>query len=105
MICSEAHDLLAGLSGVLPFVEVGFPSYYTHALMPQPLLGYPGVACLVTRLVNALRQQPLLCPLPDPSLPRELTGEARQRDEPPRDDVISDEVPHARRDAPDHRHR
>lgn len=37
-----------------PTVELGFPSYTTHAFYPLPLLGFDGVLALVTRLVNAL---------------------------------------------------
>ena len=40
---------------MLPLVEVGFPSYYSHALYPQPLVGFDGVLCLVSRLVTSLR--------------------------------------------------
>jgi len=55
VVCSLAIDLLQDEDRRLPLVEVGFPSYYTHALHPQPLLGYDGLLCLVSRLVTALR--------------------------------------------------
>lgn len=55
VVCSLAIDLLQDDDRRLPMVEVGFPAYYTHALYPQPLLGFDGLLCLVSRLVTALR--------------------------------------------------
>ncbi|MFH2005140.1 MAG: nitrogenase component 1 [bacterium] len=55
VVNSLAVHSLRGESSVLPFVEVGFPSYYTHALYPAPLLGFDGTLSLVTRLVNTIR--------------------------------------------------
>jgi len=42
--------------GAIPFVELGFPSYYTHALFDRPYLGFRGTLCLVDRIVNSLSQ-------------------------------------------------
>jgi nitrogenase molybdenum-iron protein alpha/beta subunit len=36
------------------YVELGFPSYNTHALYPKPYLGFQGARCIVDRLFNAL---------------------------------------------------
>jgi nitrogenase molybdenum-iron protein alpha/beta subunit len=55
VVCSLAVDLLQDGPRHIPFVEVGYPSYYTHALYPQPILGFDGTLCLVSRLVTALR--------------------------------------------------
>jgi len=55
VVCSLAVDLLQDHNHHVPFVEVGFPSYYSHALYPQPTLGFDGTLCLVSRLVTALR--------------------------------------------------
>jgi nitrogenase molybdenum-iron protein alpha/beta subunit len=40
----------------IPMLELGFPSYYTHAFLDCPYLGYRGVLKLVERMVNALSQ-------------------------------------------------
>lgn len=56
VVCSLAVDLMQDEDRTMPLVEVGFPAYYTHALYPQPLLGFDGVLCLVSRLVTARRQ-------------------------------------------------
>lgn len=55
IVCSLAVDLLQDGARHIPFVEVGYPSYYSHALYPQPVLGFDGTLCLVSRLVTALR--------------------------------------------------
>jgi nitrogenase molybdenum-iron protein alpha/beta subunit len=55
VVCSLAVDLLQDRARRIPFVEVGYPSYYSHALYPQPVLGFDGTLCLVSRLVSALR--------------------------------------------------
>jgi nitrogenase molybdenum-iron protein alpha/beta subunit len=55
--CSFAVELLSEDAQRIPLVEVGFPQYYTHALHPQPLLGFDGALCFVSRLVTALRHQ------------------------------------------------
>ncbi len=60
--CSFAAHLLQEDIRRIPLVEVGFPQYHTHALYSQPLLGFNGVLCLVSRLVTALRQGALRTP-------------------------------------------
>lgn len=46
-----AREVGAGL------LEVGYPSYMTHALTSRPLLGFDGTARLVEELVNAVLRQ------------------------------------------------
>ena len=53
---SRTLRLLAGVSKRLPFVELGFPSYYTHAFFDNPFLGYRGALRLVERMANAVSQ-------------------------------------------------
>jgi nitrogenase molybdenum-iron protein alpha/beta subunit len=48
---SLIHQNLA--HSCVPFVEVGYPCNYDHALSMRPLLGYTGVRVLVERIVNA----------------------------------------------------
>ena len=36
------------------YVELGFPSYLSHALAPRPYLGFQGARVLVESLLNAL---------------------------------------------------
>lgn len=55
VICSEALGALWAGGPPVPFVEVGFPAYYSHAFCPMPILGYQGVLCLVTRLLTEIR--------------------------------------------------
>jgi nitrogenase molybdenum-iron protein alpha/beta subunit len=40
----------------LGFVEIGYPSFVTHALFPRPFLGFAGVRRLADDLVNAVQQ-------------------------------------------------
>ena len=37
-----------------PIVELGYPSYRTHHLLPMPFMGYDGILGLVERLANGL---------------------------------------------------
>ncbi len=46
--------LLSGLEGIVPFVELGFPSHNTHALHDEPYMGYTGTLKLVERMANAI---------------------------------------------------
>jgi nitrogenase molybdenum-iron protein alpha/beta subunit len=46
--------LLGALPGIVPFVELGFPSHHTHALHDEPYLGYRGTLKLVERMANAI---------------------------------------------------
>lgn len=46
--------LLNHLPGVIPFVELGFPSHHTHALHDEPYMGYKGTLKLVERMANAI---------------------------------------------------
>lgn len=58
----DAPDLVVGsgafshlLEGTaLPFVELSFPSYLSHALHPRPYLGFAGARWLVEASLNAL---------------------------------------------------
>ena len=58
LIVSNSHALLIhgrfGRPEPVPFVELGFPSYYSHALFDSPYLGFAGSLRLVDRLSNAL---------------------------------------------------
>lgn len=62
VVCSLAVNMLEDAARILPLVEVGFPAYYTHTLYPQPLLGFDGLLCLVSRLVTALHHATLRNP-------------------------------------------
>ena len=35
------------MGGTIPVVELGFPSFFTHALYPRPFLGYDGALALI----------------------------------------------------------
>jgi nitrogenase molybdenum-iron protein alpha/beta subunit len=59
LIVTNSHALLshAGLGeGQLPFLELGFPSFYSHALYDRPWMGFNGVLQLVSRIANAFSQ-------------------------------------------------
>lgn len=43
-----------------PVVELGYPSFFTHALYDRPFLGYDGTLAFVDRMANALRRIDLL---------------------------------------------
>lgn len=45
---------LMNAPGTIPFVELGFPSYYTHALFDRPFLGYRGTLKLVESMANTM---------------------------------------------------
>lgn len=45
---------LMNAPGSIPFLELGFPSYYTHALFDRPFLGYRGVLKLVESMANTM---------------------------------------------------
>lgn len=51
---SRAVSLLTDLPGSIPFVELGFPSYYTHALTDNPFMGFIGLLKLVERMTNQM---------------------------------------------------
>jgi hypothetical protein len=64
---ADAHDdgradLILGNSVIrqvardfpVPFVELGYPSNFHHALHPAPFLGFSGVRVLVERMINAI---------------------------------------------------
>jgi len=54
---SQALVLLCHQSGApLPFMELGFASYHTHALLERPWLGMRGVLTLVERMINGMSQ-------------------------------------------------
>lgn len=50
---SGLFSYLDAVRGV-PYVELGFPSYLTHALFPRPYLGFNGVRCMVETIFNSL---------------------------------------------------
>ncbi len=57
-------DLLVANSFVadrlpVPLVELGFPSYFSHALYSRPFLGHQGCLCLVGRMADALEHRRL----------------------------------------------
>ncbi|HQP39227.1 MAG TPA: hypothetical protein PLI95_28785, partial [Polyangiaceae bacterium] len=57
---ARALDLLVTnsfgfLTDGIATVELGFPSYHTHALTDRPFLGMRGFLGLAERMVNALR--------------------------------------------------
>lgn len=41
-------------SWVMPAMEFGFPSHFSHALHPRPTLGFEGWACFLDRLAQAM---------------------------------------------------
>lgn len=58
---SPVH-LVAGCSGAVhicgnrvPFMEIGFPSFFTHALFERPFLGFSGTAAVIERMANCMR--------------------------------------------------
>jgi len=53
---SRVLRFLDSLPRRLPFIELGFPSYYTHALFESPFLGFRGALRLVERMANAVGQ-------------------------------------------------
>ena len=55
LVCNQAG--LPVLSNDTAFVELGFPSHYTHALTERPFLGFRGFISFVNDLVNALRMK------------------------------------------------
>jgi nitrogenase molybdenum-iron protein alpha/beta subunit len=58
LVVSNSHALRIhahlGRDAPLPFIELGFPAYYSHALYPSPFLGFGGTLRLVERMINAL---------------------------------------------------
>lgn len=46
--------MLNQLPGIVPFVELGFPSHHTHALHDEPCMGFRGTLKLVERMTNAI---------------------------------------------------
>lgn len=48
------------MAGRTPVVELGYPSFFTHALFDRPFLGYRGALSLADRMANALRRIDLL---------------------------------------------
>ena len=51
---SRVLPLLAGGQQRLPFMELGFPSYYTHALYDSPFMGFSGTLRLIERMANTM---------------------------------------------------
>lgn len=60
LIITNSHALKIhahlGHDEPLPFVELGFPAFYSHALHPSPYFGFMGTLRLAERMVNALRR-------------------------------------------------
>jgi nitrogenase molybdenum-iron protein alpha/beta subunit len=62
----ESHglDLLVASNvgtklGSVPIFEFGYPSYFTHALVPRPFLGFQGCVTLIDSMANTIRHQQL----------------------------------------------
>ncbi|HNT96657.1 MAG TPA: nitrogenase component 1 [Elusimicrobiales bacterium] len=51
----DSLAITAGLTGGVPAVELGFPSYAHHCLSDEPFMGYEGARSLAGRLLNALQ--------------------------------------------------
>jgi hypothetical protein len=58
---SEGVDLVFGNTDVIhlvprevPTIEIGYPSYYTHALAPAPYLGFEGALWIMDHAANAM---------------------------------------------------
>jgi nitrogenase molybdenum-iron protein alpha/beta subunit len=45
--------------GSVPIFEFGYPSYFTHALVPRPFLGFQGCLTLIDSMANTIRHQQL----------------------------------------------
>ncbi|HUU00741.1 MAG TPA: nitrogenase component 1 [Myxococcota bacterium] len=56
IVNSRVLRFLDSLPRRLPFIELGFPSFYTHALFESPFLGFRGALRLVERMANAISQ-------------------------------------------------
>lgn len=56
VVNSRTLRFLESLPRRLPFIELGFPSYYTHALFDNPFLGFRGALRLLDRMANAMSQ-------------------------------------------------
>ena len=56
LVLTNSRLLMALMNapGSIPFLEIGFPSYYTHALFERPFLGYRGVLKLVESMANTM---------------------------------------------------
>ncbi|MFH2204049.1 MAG: nitrogenase component 1 [Elusimicrobiota bacterium] len=59
--CAAGVDLVIGGSDVIkhvprgvPAIELGFPSYFTHALHASPTMGFAGSLALMDRMANAM---------------------------------------------------
>jgi len=65
-----------------PVLELGFPSYFTHALAIRPILGFEGALQQIERMADKLLEQrkvagkrrPTAAPLAPPAPPLALTG-------------------------------
>lgn len=63
---SQALTLLRKVPGPdVPWVEIGFPSFHSHALFDAPWLGLTGVLGLVDRVANALARAQVPVPAAD----------------------------------------
>jgi nitrogenase molybdenum-iron protein alpha/beta subunit len=56
IVNSRVLRFLDSLPRRLPFIELGFPSYYTHAFFESPFFGFRGALRLVERMANAMSQ-------------------------------------------------
>ena len=57
----QADDLVSvGVVGGTPVVELGFPSYFTHALYERPFLGFAGALAFIDSMANELRRIDLI---------------------------------------------
>jgi len=47
-------DVLQLVAREIPTLEIGYPSYYTHALAPAPYMGFEGALWIMDRAANAI---------------------------------------------------
>ena len=52
---ANSFAVTEGMTGGLPFIELGFPSYGHHCLSEEPYLCFSGARVLVSRMLNCLQ--------------------------------------------------
>ncbi len=50
--CSSALHICGNRA---PFLEIGYPSFFSHALFERPFLGFSGTAAVIERMANRIR--------------------------------------------------
>jgi nitrogenase molybdenum-iron protein alpha/beta subunit len=48
------------MGGSTPVMEIGYPSFFTHALYARPFLGFDGALAFIDSMGNALRRIDLM---------------------------------------------